>query len=209
MRWPVSGRPGPRPALRALFWPGRSGPRLGLLAHPASPPASAGRAAFAGLSEAQLDRSSCRSLGWLSGLRRAAAASAPARARPRGAPPAGAVARRWAHFCDYACAPSSQHRTPVRAFLGARLRSRCVCSLVSLSACARRFFVAGTRAGGAGECWSPAQRLPPRCIGAEVCARRVRGVAPPPLFGFCRGDWQTRRFARRRGRSPPCQRVRY
>ena len=75
-------------------------------------------------------------------------------------------------------------RTPVRAFLGARLRSRCVCSLVSLSACARRFFVAGTRAGGAGECWSPAQRLPPRCIGAEVCARRVRGVAPPPFSAF-------------------------
>ena len=209
MRWPVSGRPGPRPALRALFWPGRSGPRLGLLAHPASPPASAGRAAFAGLSEAQLDRSSCRGLGGLSGLRRAAAASAPARARPRGAPPAGAVARRWAHFCDYACAPSSQHRTPVRAFLGARLRSRCVCSLVSLSASRSAVF------RGRYSSWRRRRVLVP-CAAAAAALHRRRGVrsaragrCAPPLFGFCRGDWQTRRFARRRGRSPPCQRVRY
>ena len=32
-------------------------------------------------------------------------------------------------LCDYACAPSSHFRTPVRAFWGARLRVRCVCSL--------------------------------------------------------------------------------
>ena len=154
-------------------------------------------------------RSSCRSLGWLSGLRRAAAASAPARARPRGAPPAGAVARRWAHFCDYACAPSSQHRTPVRAFLGARLRSRCVCSLVSLSASRSAVF------RGRYSSWRRRRVLVP-CAAAAAALHRRRGVrsaragrCAPPLFGFCRGDWQTRRFARRRGRSPPCQRVRY
>ena len=53
------------------------------------------------------------------------------------------------------------------------------------------------------------------CAAAAAALHRRRGVRSAragrcaPLFGFCRGDWQTRRFARRRGRSPPCQRVRY
>ena len=51
--------------------------------------------------------------------------------------------------------------------------------LCSLSALRSAVFLAGLRAGGAGECWSPAQRLPPRCTGAEVCARRVRALRPP------------------------------
>ena len=48
-----------------------------------------------------------------------------------------------------------------------------------------------------------------RAASAPRCALGACGALRPPLFGFCRGDWQTRRFARRRGRSPPCQRVRY
>ena len=77
---------------------------------------------------------------------------------------------------------------------------------------AERFALGGFL--GRSSSWRRGRVLVP-CAAAAAALHRRRGVrsaragVAPPLFGLCRGDWLTRRFARRRGRLPPCQRVRY
>ena len=114
-------------------------------------------------------------------------------------------------LCDYACAPSSHFRTPVRAPWGARLRFRCVCSLfaerVALSSfCRWSCAPAALRRAGPPRGVAGRAAWVPRFVLSAGCGA-MRAL--PPLFGLFRGSDRLGRLAASSRPLPPCQRMRF